>query len=31
MDWWSSAFGFKEQTRMLDKNGRLSHGVMQGR
>jgi len=29
MDWLSSAFGFKERARMLDKNGRLSHGEMQ--
>ncbi len=29
MDWLSSAFGFKERTRMLDKGGRLSHGEMQ--
>src|SRR4030088_1002022 len=29
MDWLSSAFGFKERARMLDKEGRLSHGEMQ--
>jgi PhnB protein len=29
MDWLSSAFGFKERARMLDKDGRLSHGEMQ--
>jgi len=29
MDWLSSVFGFKERARMLDKNGRLSHGEMQ--
>ncbi len=29
MDWLSSAFGFKERARMLDTNGRLSHGEMQ--
>ena len=29
MDWLSSAFGFTERARMLDKNGRLSHGEMQ--
>ncbi|HET9849195.1 MAG TPA: VOC family protein [Candidatus Dormibacteraeota bacterium] len=29
MDWLSSAFGFKERTRMLDKSGRLSHGEME--
>jgi uncharacterized glyoxalase superfamily protein PhnB len=29
MDWLSSAFGFKERARMLDKNGRLSHGEME--
>ena len=29
MDWLSSAFGFKERARMLDKHGRLSHGEMQ--
>src|SRR3981081_1954543 len=29
MDWLSSAFGFKERARMLDKSGRLSHGEMQ--
>src|SRR4030088_3341444 len=28
-DWRSSAFGFKERARMLDKDGRLSHGEMQ--
>lgn len=29
MDWLSSAFGFKERTRMLGADGRLSHGEMQ--
>jgi PhnB protein len=29
MDWLGSAFGFKERARMLDKDGRLSHGEMQ--
>src|SRR5256886_13494677 len=29
MDWLSSAFGFKERARMLDKDGHLSHGEMQ--
>jgi PhnB protein len=29
MDWLSSAFGFTERARMLDKQGRLSHGEMQ--
>ncbi len=29
MDWLSSAFGFKERTRIVDKGGRLSHGEMQ--
>src|SRR5256885_12326256 len=29
MDWLSSAFGFRERERMLDKSGRLSHGEMQ--
>jgi uncharacterized glyoxalase superfamily protein PhnB len=29
MDWLSSAFGFRERARMLDKDGRLSHGEMQ--
>jgi len=29
MDWLSSAFGFKERARMLDKDGRLGHGEMQ--
>jgi len=29
MDWLSSAFGFTERARMLDKSGRLSHGEMQ--
>jgi uncharacterized glyoxalase superfamily protein PhnB len=28
MDWLSSAFGFKERARILDKDGRLSHGEM---
>jgi PhnB protein len=29
MDWLSSAFGFKERARMLDQDGRLSHGEME--
>lgn len=29
MDWLSSAFGFTERARMLDQDGRLSHGEMQ--
>lgn len=29
MDWLSSAFGFKERARMIDKSGRLSHGEME--
>src|SRR5690348_15674701 len=29
MDWLSSAFGFKERTRMLGADGRLSHGEME--
>src|SRR3982074_1655905 len=29
MDWLSSAFGFKERTRMLGEDGRLSHGEME--
>ena len=29
MNWLSSAFGFTERARMLDKDGRLSHGEMQ--
>jgi uncharacterized glyoxalase superfamily protein PhnB len=29
MDWLANAFGFRERTRMLDTNGRLSHGEMQ--
>jgi len=29
MDWLSSAFGFKERTRMVGEDGRLSHGEMQ--
>src|SRR5438270_581244 len=28
MDWLSAAFGFKERTRMLGADGRLSHGEM---
>ena len=28
MDWLASAFGFTERARMLDKDGRLSHGEM---
>jgi len=28
MDWLSRAFGFREQTRMLGKDGRLAHGEM---
>ena len=29
LDWLSSAFGFKERARLVDKNGRLSHGEME--
>ena len=29
MDWLSSAFGFKERSRMLGADGRLSHGEME--
>ena len=29
MDWLASAFGFTERARILDKDGRLSHGEMQ--
>ncbi|HEY9288027.1 MAG TPA: VOC family protein [Candidatus Dormibacteraeota bacterium] len=29
MDWLVRAFGFKERTRMLDANGRLSHGELE--
>lgn len=29
MDWLARAFGFRERTRMLAKDGRLSHGEMQ--
>jgi PhnB protein len=29
MDWLASAFGFRDRARMLDKEGRLSHGEMQ--
>jgi PhnB protein len=29
MDWLTSAFGFRERARLLDKSGRLSHGEMQ--
>ncbi|HEY6977688.1 MAG TPA: VOC family protein [Chitinophagaceae bacterium] len=29
LDWLSKAFGFRERTRMTDKNGRLSHGEME--
>ena len=29
MDWLSSAFGFKERTRMVGNDGRLRHGEMQ--
>ena len=29
MDWLSSAFGFRERTRMVGEDGRLSHGEMQ--
>jgi len=28
MDWLARAFGFRERTRMLGENGRLSHGEM---
>lgn len=29
MDWLARAFGFRERTRMLGKDGRLSHGEME--
>jgi len=29
MEWLARAFGFREQARMLDGDGRLSHGEMQ--
>ena len=29
MDWLSSAFGFKERARIVDKSGRLEHGEME--
>ena len=29
MDWLAQAFGFKERTRMLSADGRLSHGEME--
>ncbi|MEO8744275.1 MAG: VOC family protein [Candidatus Dormibacter sp.] len=29
MDWLARAFGFRERTRMLTKEGRLSHGEME--
>ena len=29
MDWLARAFGFRERTRMLGDNGRLSHGEME--
>ena len=29
MDWLADAFGFRERTRWLDPDGRLSHGEMQ--
>lgn len=29
MDWLARAFGFRERTRMLGQEGRLSHGEMQ--
>ena len=29
MDWLSRAFGFRERTRMLGQDGRLSHGEME--
>ena len=29
MDWLARAFGFRERTRMLGENGRLSHGEME--
>lgn len=29
MDWLARAFGFRERTRMLAQDGRLSHGEMQ--
>jgi uncharacterized glyoxalase superfamily protein PhnB len=29
LDWLAAAFGFRERTRMTDKDGRLSHGEME--
>jgi len=29
LEWLSKAFGFRERTRMTDKNGRLSQGEME--
>jgi PhnB protein len=29
MDWLATAFGFRERTRMLGKDGRLAHGEME--
>jgi uncharacterized glyoxalase superfamily protein PhnB len=29
LEWLSKAFGFRERTRMTDKDGRLSHGEME--
>jgi PhnB protein len=29
MDWLSSAFGFRERARMVEEDGRLSHGEME--
>jgi uncharacterized glyoxalase superfamily protein PhnB len=29
MDWLARAFGFAERTRMLDRDGRLSHGELE--
>ncbi len=29
MDWLINAFGFRERTRMVDGNGRLSHGELE--
>src|SRR5439155_17327026 len=29
MDWLSSAFGFRERTRMVGEDGRLAHGEME--
>lgn len=29
LDWLAAAFGFRERARMIDKDGRLSHGEME--